>query len=353
MDFKIDDFLWLIQSIGVLFGVVFTNWVLKKIVHNFKEDAHGWRTKLDLIIFSPMRFILWVLGVTYVFMILNYHFEFVDDLSVIIRIREIGVFFGVTWIVLRWKKVMQVQLISHVDRSKHDPATLEVIFRLVTMTIVVIAALVILQISGINVMPLLAFGGIGAAAIGFAAKDVLANFFGGMMLFINRPFLEGDVILLFKDNIEGSVERIGWYTTTIRDKNTCPVYLPNAILISALVINRSRRSHRAIEETLSIRYTDADRISELSQELRNMLMAHPDIDQSRPILIGTDSLGDYALRVSLKMYTSAISDPDYTRVQEEVLLKVNALLQRAGVEMPIPTQSITVVSPNNLISGGA
>ncbi len=344
MGFDVENNLWLIEIFAGLITIFCGNWVLKKIIHNYKTDAKGWRAKLDQIVFAPLRLILWVMGIAYVFTVLSYHFGVVESAAFFGRARNAGIIFALAWMALRWKKIVQDQLLSQVSGSKYDPATLQTIFKLVTAIIGILALLVILQISGVNVMPLLAFGGIGAAAVGFAAKDVIANFFGGLMLFINRPFAEGDEICLCKDEIEGDVEKIGWYTTTVRDRDKCPVYLPNALFSKAFVVNRSRRSHRCIEETLSIRYEDAGRINELTNELKQLLTSLPEIDSTQSLLIGADSLGDYAVQVHLKVYTTTISETAFTRLRQEVLLQVNAFLERAGIEMPLPSQSIELLS---------
>ena len=78
-----------------------------------------------------------------------------------------------------------------------------------------------------HIAPLLAFGSIGAASLGFAGKDVIANFCSGLMLHITRPFVIGDEIMLPEKNLEGNIEEIGWFKTSIRDKEKRAVYLPN------------------------------------------------------------------------------------------------------------------------------
>lgn len=343
---EISNSLWVVEILLGLVAIYCSNWALKKIIHRYRADAaetQKWRVKLDQIVFAPMRLVLWVLGIAYVLSVLSFHFGIFESISFFNHVRSAGIVFALAWMALRWKKVMQDHLLS-VDHNRHDPATLQFIFKLVTAVVVVLSTLVMLQIFGVNVLPLLAFGGIGAAAVGFAAKDVIANFFGGLMVIINRPFIEGDEICLSQEGIEGCVEKIGCYMTTIRDKNKCLVYLPNALFAKAYVINRSRRSHRCIEETLDIGYEDAGRVPMLTEELRKTLSSHPKIDAAQSILIGVEELGDFALQVKLKFYTNAVNDTAYTHVRQEILLKINALLEEHGVDMPLPTQAISLIS---------
>lgn len=122
-----------------------------------------------------------------------------------------------------------------------DRGVVYILGRLLTTVVVVITGLLVLRVLGVDTVPLLAFGGIGAAAAGIAGKDVIANLFGGLMLYITRPFIPGDTILLVEKNLEGTVEEIGWYLTSVRDENQRQILIPNALFSTFPVINTSRR----------------------------------------------------------------------------------------------------------------
>ena len=115
----------------------------------------------------------------------------------------------------------------------------------------------ILQSLGVSVSGLLAFGGIGGIAVGFAARDLLANFLGGLSIYLDRPFTVGDWIRSPDREIEGTVEEIGWRMTRIRTFDQRPLYVPNSIFASVALENPSRMNNRRIYETLGIRYEDA------------------------------------------------------------------------------------------------
>ena len=97
-----------------------------------------------------------------------------------------------------------------------DETTIRAVGRVLRITVIVTATLVGLDTLGVNIAGLMAAGGIGGLAIGLAAKDMIANFFGGLTVFIDRPFSIGDWIVLKDHGIEGVVENIGWRQTTIR-----------------------------------------------------------------------------------------------------------------------------------------
>jgi len=167
----------------------------------------------------------------------KFHFELVSHY--LYKIRNIAIILDITWLVLRWKN----QILNQVIRKEHkyiDKASVEFIGKIMSLAIWFVAILIILQRLGVNVMPLVAFGGIGAAAIGFAAKDVIANFFGGLVIHITKTFRGGETIEIVSKNIKGEVQRIGWYNTCIVEESNSAIYVPNSLFLTTAIRNISR-----------------------------------------------------------------------------------------------------------------
>ena len=112
--------------------------------------------------------------------------------------------------------------------------------KLLRLSVIITAGLVVLQTLGFSISGVLAFGGVGGIAVGFAARDLLANFFGGLMIYLDRPFSVGDWVRSPDRNIEGTVERIGWRLTVIRTFDKRPLYVPNSVFANIAVENPSR-----------------------------------------------------------------------------------------------------------------
>ena len=118
---------------------------------------------------------------------------------------------------------------SEPDQSRIDPTTLAALAKLLRLAIIISGVLIALPTLGIEITALLAFGGVGGIAIGFAAQDLLANFFGGLMIYMDRPFAIGDWIRSPDREIEGTVESIGWRLTVVRTFDKRPLYIPNSV----------------------------------------------------------------------------------------------------------------------------
>jgi MscS family membrane protein len=343
--FPISERLWFFEIIIGILVLVAVNYVFKKIVKHIRRRSlsvsHDWKEKIDQVLFLPFQILLWVLGGILVIEILGRRFDFSFFENYINAFRSTGFVVCAAWVFLRWKSVVQRDFLNkdHHHR-KVDAGFIYIAGRILSIIIIVISLMIVLQIWGLNIAPLIAFGGIGAAAIGFAGKDVIANFCSGLMLYINRPFMVGDSVFLPEQNLEGNIEEIGWYLTTVRDKEKRPVYLPNAIFSQVQVINSSRMTHRRIEEKVGIRYEDFSRIPELVNRLKVTIGNHPDIDVHLPILVVLNGFNQSAMDLYIDVYTLQTRYDKYLLVKHEILMLIYKELMEIGAGMPIPMLAI-------------
>jgi MscS family membrane protein len=239
------------------------------------------------------------------------------------------------WLFFRWKNKFQQSLLS-TKAKKVDAGMVQVLNRLSTIAVLILAGLVILQIFDVNIAPLLAFGSIGAASIGFAGKDVIANFCSGIMLNITRPFIVGDQIFLPEKNLEGYIEEIGWFRTSLRDKQKRPVYLPNNFFSTQLVVNISRMTHRHLKQHIRIPFKNMDAIQDLTKSVKKILTSHHQIDKDLPMHAFLGLFGDSFAEIEIEAYCAPIDQDGFNMVQQEVLLLIHQELEKSGIEFAIP-----------------
>jgi len=223
-------------------------------------------------------------------------------------------------------------------------ATIHAIAKLTRVTLWILVALTALQALGVSVSGLLAFGGIGGIAVGFAAKDLLANFFGGMSIYLDRPFAPGDWIRSPDREIEGTVEDIGWRLTRIRTFDQRPLYIPNSVFSQIAVENPSRMFNRRIYETIGVRYQDSSVVRDIVNQVRTMLQSHPDIDTSKTLIVNFNHFGASSLDFFIYTFTKTVNWVEYHGVKEDVLLKVLDIVHAAGADVAFPTQTLHVDS---------
>ncbi|HSX38047.1 MAG TPA: mechanosensitive ion channel family protein [Chlamydiales bacterium] len=340
------NFAWLIEIGVFLIVIVVANFFLRRLVHRFKHQysmhQSDWRYHFDAAILAPFKTLLWILFVSFVIDLVARQFEWTAVIIDPVPLRNAGIVICATWFFFRWKTLFEKVVASRRIAGKKtlDPASLEIISKIYTISVLFIAILILLQNFGLNITPFITFGGIGAAALGFASKDMIANFYGGLTIYLARPFLVNECIELPQKNLSGTIEKIGWYFTTLRDVAMKPYYIPNAFFTTEFVINISRITNRYINEILPIRYTDYSKLEELIQKIRDFLAAHPDIDARQPVRIFILGYGESSINLEIRAYTKTTDFGEYVEIKQKILIQICDLLARFGTAIGYPMREI-------------
>jgi MscS family membrane protein len=221
-----------------------------------------------------------------------------------------------------------------------DPTTLHALAKLLRLSVVISAALIALPTLGIEITALLAFGGVGGIAVGFAAQDLLSNFFGGMMIYLDRPFAIGDWIRSPDREIEGTVEHIGWRLTVVRTFDKRPLYIPNSVFNKLALENPSRMRNRRIKETIGIRYGDADKMAVIVRDVKDMLQKHEEIDTSQTLIVNFNEYGASSLNFFIYTFTKTTNWIEFHRIKEDVMLKIIEIVHGHGADFAFPTMTL-------------
>lgn len=335
------SFMWIQGSVEVL-GLFVLYWICKIGLYLGKKKSlfSGFFNKLNFekIFLTPLKAILFSFAAYVLIVLMTTHFSCISVAPVAKMLRDAIVVAAVSWMVYQWKsEFFERNCILQTFPNQGGSSSVS---KLLSAIIFLIAGLMILRIFHLDIVPLIAFGGIGAAAIGFAARDVIGNFFGGAMLSVTRPFVKGDYIVLPDRNVEGIVEEIGWYLTSIRDRDNRPVYCPNSLFSNFLVINEARRIERRIRETFWIKYTDFSKVTMLTDAIRAYLKAQPDVDLRAPVLVYLNGFGEYCLEVYLEVYVLKRKLSDYLPVKERILAEILTIANQMNVDVSFPVPSI-------------
>ncbi|EVT81486.1 mechanosensitive ion channel family protein [Vibrio parahaemolyticus V-223/04] len=226
------------------------------------------------------------------------------------------------------------------EQKNRDETTVQAIAKVGRLFIITIGVLTIMQAFGLSLSGLLTFGGVGGLIVGLAAKDLLSNFFGGLMIYFDRPFKVGDWIRSPDRQIEGTVERIGWRMTSIRTFDKRPLYVPNSVFSNIVVENPSRMLNRRIYEVVGLRYDDADKVPEIITAVREMLKNHKDIDTRQTLIVNFDTFGPSSLNFFIYTFTKTVNWVRYHEVKQDVLLKVVGIIKEHNADIAFPTQTL-------------
>lgn len=331
-----DTILWLVE-IGIIFlGLFVISLILKKIYTHFCN-----KSSLPQIIHLPLQILLWGIALLYSGIIISNHFN-AEALSAAIHSLHLTfVVLAMSWMTIRWIKWGFFTFFKKSEKVGVSIGTIHALNKLSIFLVIIITMLIIFQIYGVNIVPLLTFGGIGMAGLAFAAQDIIANFFGGAMLHFTQAFFVGEIVVIpSQNNFEGTVEEIGWYATMIRDTEMRPVYFPNALFSKMNVVNMSRRTHRRIIETLALRIEDMSKIEGIIQDLRQKFMQHAQIDEKKNIHVVLSKFGQYGVEIYLNLLTHAVAFFDFLQVKEEILTITYQVIKEHQADIATPTQII-------------
>ncbi len=328
----------------VVFITLILNYILIKLINRFGNQLAKTKNLWDDTLIEagkrPLGFLVWLIGLSWAAEIAQKEtgaviFEAVD------MIRRIGVVALMTWFVLRFVRGAETILVSP-ERMKEpmDKTTVMALSKLLRTSIVITATLVVMQTFGYSISGVLAFGGIGGIAIGFAAKDLLANFFGGLMVYLDRPFSVGDWIRSPDKQIEGTVEHIGWRQTCIRTFDKRPLYVPNATFTTIAVENPSRMSHRRIYETIGVRYDDFTKVAVIVDKVKEMLEKHDDIDQTQTMIVNFNAFAASSLDFFVYTFTKTTNWIEYHHVKQDVLIRIMDIIKEQGADVAFPTRTV-------------
>lgn len=225
-------------------------------------------------------------------------------------------------------------------KKGRDVTSARILSRIIKITLIVVIILLYGEHFGMSLSGLLTFGGIGGIAVGMAGKDILSNFFSGIMLYFDRPFSIGDWVRSPDRNIEGTVAEIGWRMTKITTFDHRPLYVPNSVFSSISVENPGRMSNRRINTVVGLRYEDASKVGTIVNAIRQMLQTHADIDQQQTLLVYFNGFGDSSLNIMVYCFTRTTVWEEWLAVQQQVYLNIIDIVQSHGADFAFPSQTL-------------
>lgn len=206
--------------------------------------------------------------------------------------------------------------------------------------------IIFLKRYGIEATSLLAGIGIGGLAIGFAAKETIANLFGSVALILDNAYKVGDYIYISQDimgkNVEGTVVDINLRSTKLRTMDNSLIIIPNNVTANQVVSNISRRNKRLIRETITLTYkANRETILQAMNIIYDILKSNDNIDKADMNVV-LESLSDYSVNLLVLAYSNKTLYGEYIKVKSELLLNIYNEFNENKIEFAYPTQTIEI-----------
>ena len=168
------------------------------------------------------------------------------------------------------------------------------------------------------------------------------------MVYLDRPFAIGDWIRSPDQNIEGTVEHIGWRQTRIRTFDKRPLYVPNSTFSLISVENPSRMTHRRINETIGVRYGDFSLLPTILADIKDMVANHEDLDTNETYMVNFNQFGPSSLDFFIYAYTKTVDWRTYHNVKQDVLFKAMQIIESHDAEIAFPTHTVHMANDSQM-----
>jgi len=324
-------------AIALIFGLA---WLLSRILFVLLRPLLRRLTKEQddrklATIVAPLR--LQLLGLLFYvasfFAISLFVRHFFDRVAVTLTV------IAVCWLVLRLINVVAQLTLKHLQQLNRsgDTALVYLLSRISKAVAVIIAGLVLLYLSGVELTAVLTGLGVGGLAIGFGAQKTIENLFGGIMVISDKPVKVGDFCRA--GEITGTVVDIGLRSTRIRTVDRTVVAIPNGQLAALSLENFSLRDRNWLHHTIGLRYeTTADQLRYVLAEVRRLLYAHSKVesDSARARLV---RFGGSSLDIEIFAYVLATDYAVFLAIQEDLLLRIMDVIEASGTSVAFPSQT--------------
>jgi len=321
--------------------------LLGLLQRQFAKTANLWDDALFDAAYKPISWFILIMGLLWAVDISEGYIDSelfsAQNLSII---RQLTFIFLIMIFLVRFISLGEARLLERIedgsagDETTLDATTLHALAKLLRLSVIISGALVALPTFGIEITALLAFGGVGGIAVGFAAQDLLSNFFGGLMIYLDRPFAIGDWIRSPDREIEGTVENIGWRLTVVRTFDKRPLYIPNSIFNKLALENPSRMSNRRIKETIGIRYQDSEKMGPIVADVKAMLQNHEAIDTNQTLIVNFNGYGASSLDFFIYTFTKTTNWIQFHEIKQDILLKIVEIVHKHGADFAFPTTTL-------------
>lgn len=336
---------WLLSSTLFLVGLYLRHVMFRFLRHSISSIAKKTETPLDDILFScaqtPISWMMTLIvfmGAIHILQPQGVSWQWVrfSDKAAI----------GLSILIITWFLWTFIGAMEHhfrnratlIENASLNRQLVPFIARILKIILLVSCTLMVVQNMGYSVSALIASLGIGGIAVAMAARDTIANFFGSVMLLLDRPFQIGDWIKT--NEFEGVVEDIGFRSTRIRTFAKTLINVPNSLLANMVVDNVDAMPKRRVKMRVGLTYaTGPEKVQLAVDGIKDILVQHEGVDQDF-MLVNFDEFEDSSLSVFIYYFSSSSDWADYLQVRQEVNLKIMHLLESLSIEFAFPSQSI-------------
>lgn len=307
----------------------------------FKPKAKNKKEIRNNAFYNPLKIFYVILGIYLAILFIKKSIGLNDWLS-----DKINILFKISIIILAANGIANSLTTNNrgINKLKErmnpdvEDSMFKFILKGIRIIIYVIAGFMVITELGFNLNGLIAGLGIGSVVITLAAQDTAKNLFGGLVIFLDKPFVVGDWIEV--DKYEGTVEDITFRSTRVRTFENSVVNIPNAVIANDSIINWSRMEKRRNKVNLCLDLdTPLEKVQIVQQRIKEMLMQHDDVIDDT-IIVRFDNITDNGINLLVCSYTNSVDYASFLEEKEKINFKIMQILKEENVELAYDTKTV-------------
>lgn len=221
------------------------------------------------------------------------------------------------------------------ERGKMEPSLRKFLNNVIGVLLKILLIISVASMAGIATTSFVAILGAAGLAVGLALQGSLANFAGGVLLLLFKPFKIGDVVEA--QGYTGKVHEIQIFNTILKTPDNKTIFIPNGPLAGGTLTNYSTESQRRVDMTFGIGYEDD--MARAKKILRRLIAEDERIlPQPAPVVVVTE-LGDSSVNIAVRVWCNAT---DYWNIYFDMQEKVKLTFDQEGISIPFPQQDVHV-----------
>lgn len=327
----------------VLFFRISSSGISYTVIKMFKFKTRNSKRIKESAFYNPLRIFFRVLGVYLAILFLkpslNINQEVINIVTTLFKIISVIIFArGLAESFAPGSSLVK-RIKERMNKELQD-SMLDFILKTIRAIIYIIAGFIVITLLGFNLNGLVAGLGIGGLIVTLAAQDTAKNLFGGLVIFLDKPFSVGDWIQM--DNYEGNVEDITFRSTRIRTFENSLVNVPNSIISNTSIINWSKMEKRRYKTNLCIQIdTPIEKLEKFKVRVEEMLQRREAIEDET-IIVKFDEIKDNGINVLVCSYTDSVDYTSYLAERENINYKIMKILREEGIELAYDTKTVYV-----------
>ncbi len=332
----------IIMAVGIfLFALIVRGLFARTVVRAISRAAAGTKTNLDdalvTTVAAPLKMVPIILGVYFAAQVISLP---EGAQAIVDKVLRSLVAFSIFWTLNR--AVGAFSFLFTGLRDTLSPAIVDWLVKALQITFILIGAAAILEMWGIKVGPILAGLGIFGVAVALGAQDLFKNLIAGILILVEKRMQPGEWIAV-DGVVEGTVEKINFRSTLVRQFDKAPVYVPNAKFSDNAVVNYSRMTHRRIKWVIGVEYrTSVEQLRYIREEIEAYLYTNDAFAKppEATLFVHVDSFNDSSIDFLIYCFTKTTVWTEWLTHKEEFALKLIEIVEAAGTSFAFPSRTL-------------